>query len=138
MPIAAGFCPGFACNEVFVTTLTPADVGTGDVNGVTDGFQVDPPLKFSFHQRAPFISKSMTYLDTVNSNELPARTSESCASLCRKLNNSSLFTLMSASPAKRPALSAMLPTLTFYRQKIISHDDKSIDNAISDIKFLSK
>lgn len=44
VPMAAGFCPGFACNEVFVTTFTPADVGTGDVNGVTDGFHVDPPL----------------------------------------------------------------------------------------------
>lgn len=44
VPMAAGFCPGLACNEVFVTTFTPADVGTGDVNGVTDGFQVDPPL----------------------------------------------------------------------------------------------
>lgn len=62
--------------------------------GVTCGAHVEPPRW------------------TSTSNELPERTMTSWASLCRKLNTSTLFTLMTESPAIKPAWSAILPMLT--------------------------
>lgn len=96
-PICCESCCLWA-NEVLVTVLIwlPYDgvgLGTAPV-GVTDGLHVEPPLC------------------TVISNELPERTMMSCASLCRRLYTSTLFTLITESPAIKPAWSAILPMLT--------------------------
>lgn len=56
--------------------------------------------------------RACLYLCTVNSKLFPALTITSCASLCLRLYISVLFTLITASPAFRPAASAGDPVLT--------------------------
>uniref|UniRef100_A0A2M4DBQ8 Putative secreted protein n=1 Tax=Anopheles darlingi TaxID=43151 RepID=A0A2M4DBQ8_ANODA len=88
LPIGFSSC-GVAASDVLVTGVTlPGSEGDGDGSepvGVTVGLQVAPPR------------------ETVSSNELPAATITSCASLWRMLNTSVPLTLISASPAIRPA-----------------------------------
>lgn len=56
--------------------------------------------------------RACIYLCTVNSKLFPALTIMSCASLCLRLYISVLFTLITASPAFRPAASAGDPVFT--------------------------
>lgn len=56
--------------------------------------------------------RACRYLCTVNSKLFPALTITSCASLCLRLYTSVLLTLITASPALKPAASAGDPVLT--------------------------
>lgn len=98
-PLPIGFISwGVAASEVRVTGVTlPGSDGDGDGSepvGVTDGRQVAPPLSEGprkMQQKTPVISNFSfiravhngrhSYLDTVSSNEFPAATMTSCASL---------------------------------------------------------
>lgn len=94
-PMCCSFGGGWCCNDVFVTGPPYCWTGLGIAPvGVTDGFHVEPPRWM------------------VNSNVLPDRTIKSWASLCRKLNASTLFTAITASPGIKPAWSAILPWFT--------------------------
>lgn len=59
------------------------------------------------------ISALVTHRWTTNSNDGPARTMASWASLWRRLNKSVLLIRTTASPALRPAWSAILPVWTW-------------------------
>lgn len=133
-----------AANDVFVTgaiLLNPL-VGDGEgrveLIGDTCGFQVPPPLWTTSKSRwIEMIARRSgwygwergkmlkrfggvcLYLCTVNSKLFPALTITSCASLCLRLYISVLFTLITASPAFRPAASAGDPVFTCDRQSFI-------------------
>lgn len=67
-----------------------------------------------FVSQTDSFSKSISLSNrcTINSNDGPALTMASWASLWRKLNKSVVFIRTTASPALSPALSAILPVLT--------------------------
>lgn len=69
-----------------------------------------------------------SYLWTVNSKLFPALTITSCASLCLKLYMSVVLTLITASPALRPAASAGEPLLTCNQSRLTHiYAEKNLD-----------
>lgn len=65
-------------------------------------------------------SRVCCYLCMVNSKLLPALTITSCASLCLRLYISVLLTLITASPAFKPAASAGDPVLTCNARRLLN------------------